>query len=94
MLCRLRAANIDVILSRSFETYAPGIAFGILGTYNGFQGNIIDVNIPSSLIEFQEDAQDEDAVGVQSLRGEKIDYWIVVSGNDALVCHCLALEDL
>ena len=81
MLCRLRAANIDVAFSRTFVTDVPGINFGLLGTANDLRGNKLDKILPISLVAIQEDAQDEDAVGMQPLRGEEIDSCTVTSGS-------------
>ena len=81
---------MDVTLSRTFETDVPGIDFGIWGTANDLQGNRLDVVIPISLVDIQEDAQDKanngdenemNAVGTQPLRGNKIDSCTVTSGS-------------
>ena len=84
MLFRLRAANIDVTFSRTFETDVPGIKFGLLGIANDLQGNKLDVTIPINLVDFREDAQNQDAVGMQPLKGEKIDSCTIISGSVAL----------
>ena len=81
MFCRLRAANIDVTFSRTFVTDVPGITFGLLGTANDLRGNKLDMILPISLVKSQENAQNEDTMGVQPLRGEEIDFCTVTSGN-------------
>lgn len=89
MFCRLKAANIDVTLSRTFETDVPGLEFGVMGTAADLEGSKLNVTIPINLVSIQGDqaeTEDEDErndIGIEPLKGETVDSCTVTSGRVA-----------